>query len=29
MLDHFEGSIPLDLFELAESVVAKAKGNAQ
>lgn len=26
MLDHFEGSIPLELFEFAESVVAKAKG---
>lgn len=26
MLDHFEGSIPLELFELAESAIAKAKG---
>jgi hypothetical protein len=27
MLDHFEGNIPLELFEFAESVVAKAKGT--
>lgn len=26
MLDHFEGSIPLELFEIAESAIAKAKG---
>jgi len=26
MLDHFEGQIPLELFELAESAIKKAKG---
>lgn len=29
MLDHFEGSIPLFLFEMAEAAIAKAKGTEQ
>jgi len=29
MLDHFEGQIPLELFELAESAINKAKGITQ
>lgn len=29
MLDHFEGRIPLELFELAESAINKAKGITQ
>jgi len=28
MLDHFESNIPLELFELAEAAIAKAKGEA-
>ena len=27
MLDHFEGNVPLWLFELAEGAVAKARGD--
>jgi hypothetical protein len=29
MLDHFEGNIPLFLFELAEGAISKAKGDAK
>lgn len=28
MLDHFEGRIPLELFELSESAIARAKGES-